>query len=319
VGVIPGSELNAMDPNAKTPTTYQWNTAIEQQLPASVLITVAYVGTKGTFLQSYPDINMAVPGTTPIAQRRPYPVFQSILSNENIDNSAYNGLQLSAERRFSHGLDFLVSYTYSHGIDYASGNEDTPMDTYDVLLDRGNADYDFPSNLAISSSYQLPFNVKGRLGALTNGWQTNGILSVFSGLPFSVESATNTLNNGYGTRADRICNGALSNPTIADWFDLSCFTAPGPQQWGTSGRNILSGPNTRELDFSIFKNFKLNSSETKNLQFRVETFNLFNTPLFNDPNSTVGAPGAGTVTSAGSPVTLQRTSREIQFALKLYW
>jgi hypothetical protein len=319
VGVIPGAQLNAVDPFAKTPTTYQWNFAVEQRLPDSILLTAAYVGSKGTFLEARPDINQPIPGTTPIAQRRPFPLFQGIFASENIDNSSYNGLQISVNRPFAHGLDFSLSYTFSHAIDYASGDFIAPMDSYNILLDRGNADFNVPNRLVGSFSYQFPSKFSGWNAKLLNGWQANGILSVYSGLPFSVGSATNTLNIGSGTRANRVCNGALANPTIADWFNLSCFAAPGPQQWGNSGRNILQGPDTRSLDFSLFKNFALNASETRTLQFRAEAFNVFNVPLFNNPNATIGAPGAGTITSAGAPLTLQRTSREIQLALRLFF
>lgn len=316
VGVIPGSPLYANDPHSKIETIYQWNAAVEQQLPGNILLTVAYVGTKGTYLGSQRDINQPVPGTTPIVQRRPYPVFQSIYSTEDIDNSAFNGLEVSAEHRFSHGLDFLLSYTYSHAIDYSSNTAAAPMDAYNLLLDRGNADTDVPNHLMVSSTYLLPFAVKGRLGALANGWQANGIFTDYSGLPFSVGSSTNTLNNGASSRASRICGGALANPTVSDWFSLSCFTPPGFEQWGTAGRNILRGPTTTELDFSVFKNFALNASESKTLQFRAEAFNLFNTPLFNNPNATIGSPSAGTISSAGAPITMQRISREIQFGVK---
>jgi Carboxypeptidase regulatory-like domain len=316
-GTILGSTLHAIDPNSKTPTTYQWNAAIEQTLPASMLLTVAYVGTKGTFLEYYPNVNQPVPGTTPIAQRRPYPLYQTILRSENVTNSSYNGLQVTVKRPFAHGLDFLFSYTYSHAIDISSGDFGAPMDTYNIQLDRGNAGFDVPNRLVASGTYLLPFSAKGLAGGVVNGWQMNGILSVYSGLPFSVGSSTNTLNIGSGTRANRLCNGALSNPTISDWFDLSCFGPPGPQQWGTGGSNILRGPHTRQLDFSLFKNFSF--GDTRRLQFRAEAFNIFNTPLFNNPNSTAGSPSAGTITSAGAPLTYQRTSREIQLALRLYF
>lgn len=317
VGVIPGSSLNAIDPNSKTETTYQWNAALEQKLPASVLLTVAYVGSKGTFLELQPDVNQPVPGTTPIDQRRPFPTFQSIWRNENVANSIYNGLQVTVKRPFSHGLDFQMAYTYSHVIDYASGIENGVMDSYNILLDRGSANFDVPNRLVASGTYLLPFKAPGWTRVAVNGWQMNGILTVYSGLPFSVGSSTNTLNIGSGTRADRVCSGTLSSPTISRWFDTSCFTPPGPQQWGTSGRNILRGPHTREFDFSLFKNFYFNHQETRSLQFRAEAFNLFNTPLFNNPDATIGSPGVGTVTTAGAPITLQRTSREIQLALKL--
>ena len=319
LGVILNSALNAIDSNAQTPTTYQWNAAVQQQLPASVVMTVAYVGSKGTFLHAFPDINQPVPGTAPIAQRRPFPLFQTILALENIDNSTYNALQVTGERRFSHGLSFLLSYTYSHNIDFGSIQFPGFMDSYHAKLDRGSADYDIRNRFVASWTYQIPLKAAGLLSHVVQGWQVNGILSLYNGLPFSVGSATNTLNIGSGTRADRTCNGTLPSPTVSRWFDVNCFVPPGAQKFGNGGRNILEGPDTKQLDFSFFKNFALNAHETRALQFRVESFNLFNRPQFNNPSSTLGTPDAGTIRSAGSPITLQRTSREIQVAVKLYW
>jgi hypothetical protein len=317
--VAPGASLVYLDPHAKTPMTQQWNATIAHQFPGSLLLTAAYVGSKGTWLNGYPDINEAVPGLTPIASRRPFPMFQTIYGLENVDNSSYNALQLTVARRLTNGLAFQVAYTYSHAIDYASGNISTPMDSYNIRLDRGNADFHVPHRFVPSWTYLLPFHANGALKQIVQGWQLNGILSLYSGLPFSVGSATNTLNNGKNTRANRVCGGSLSNPAVAGWFNLNCFTPPGPQQWGNGGRNILQGPATKQLDFSAFKDFPLSSDSSRYLQFRSEFFNILNIPQFNNPNATSGAPGAGTLTSAGSPRTLQRISREIQFALKLYW
>jgi hypothetical protein len=208
---------------------------------------------------------------------------------------------------------------YSHAIDEASGNISGAMDSYNIRLDRGSADFNVPHRFVASWAYLLPFRSSGVLKQVVEGWQLNGVLSLYNGLPFSVGSASNTLNNGKSTRANRVCGGSLPNPTVADWFNLSCFTPPGPQQWGNAGRNILQGPGTKQLDFSVFKNFPLSSDTSRYLQFRSEFFNILNIPQFNNPSATAGAPGAGTVVSAGSPRTLQRISREIQFALKLYW
>jgi hypothetical protein len=111
-------------------------------------------------------------------------------------------------------------------------------------------------------------------------------------------------------------NGSLpsSQRTLKQWFNTADFTNPGAQQWGDSGRNILEGPGTKDTDFSVFKTIPLR--ESANLELRSEFFNLFNTPQFNNPNATVG-PGFGTISSAGSPNTLQRVSREIQLAAKV--
>ena len=162
------------------------------------------------------------------------------------------------------------------------------------------------------------------VGQVANGWQTNGILSVSTGVPFSVQSATNTLNTGGASRASYVPgggNGTLPSgqQTLAEWFNVAAFSAPAALQYGDAGRNILRGPGTHELDFSLFKNFLLRADSAKKLQFRAEVFNITNTPQFNNPANTIGAAGAGSITSAGSPYTLQRLSREIQLAAKFYF
>ena len=110
-------------------------------------------------------------------------------------------------------------------------------------------------------------------------------------------------------------NGSLPSGQrkLSQWFNTADFANPGAQQWGDSGRNILHGPGTKGVDFSVFKNFGWGAE--RSFQLRSEFFNLFNTPQFNNPNATVG-PGFGTISSAGSPTTLQRISREIQIAQK---
>jgi hypothetical protein len=70
---------------------------------------------------------------------------------------------------------------------------------------------------------------------------------------------------------------------------------------------------------SVFKNFPFKESASRHLEFRAEAFNIFNTPQFNNPNAQIGNAAVGTITSAGAPLLFQRTSREIQLALKLYW
>ncbi len=149
----------------------------------------------------------------------------------------------------------------------------------------------------------------------------NAIASYSDGIPFSVLSGSNSLGvaDGIVPRAQFIGtggDGSLSSGqrTLKKWFDTEAFTNPGAQQWGNSGRNILQGPGTKNVDFSVFKTLPLR--EGASLQLRSEFFNLFNTPQFNNPNATVG-PGFGTISSAGSPTTLQRVSREIQLAAKV--
>jgi len=320
-GNLNGAPLNAVQRGIRMPYTQQWNFSIQRQLPGNWNLTTAYVGTKGTKLNSQPDINRPVPGTTAIALRRPYPRFTSIQEVQHRQSSSYHGLQASAERRFGKGMNFLAAYTYSHAIDENSGPFNIPMDVRDFQRDRGNADFDVRQRLVLSWTWQIPVKLSGAMQQALGGWQTNGILSLYDGLPFSVNSATDTLNIGSGTRADRLRDGALpaSERNLNRWFDVTAFGAPGPQLFGSGGRNILRGPGTKQLDFSLFKNFQFSQDSVRRFQFRAEFFNLSNTPQFNNPNATVGAAGAGTIRSAGAPLTFQRTSRQIQLALKFYF
>jgi len=319
-GTLAGATLNSIDPNSRTPYTQQWNVSVQRELPSFLSLTVAYVGTKGTKLESRPDINQPIPGTTAIASRRPYPVFQTILESENRDSSIYHGLQVTLERHMARTLSLLLGYTFSHAIDESSGDFNARMNLRNFRLDRGDADFNVQNRMIVSWTWALPFHAHGPVNLLAGGWQLNGILSMFDGLPFSVQSATNTLNIGSGTRSDRLHDGSLPSDqrTLSRWFDITAFAAPGPQLFGNSGRNILSGPGTAQADMSLFKDFFLSSDKARRLQFRAECFNVSNTPQFNNPAATIGTSAAGTISGAGAPLSFQRTSREIQLALKLY-
>ena len=111
----------------------------------------------------------------------------------------------------------------------------------------------------------------------------------------------------------------MSNRTIQRWYNPADFVSPGNYTFGNSGRNILFGPGVKQFDLSAFKEFYFTERADKHLQFRAEAFNVLNTPQFNNPNTQIGNPAAGTITSAGAPLLFQRTSRQIQLALKLYW
>jgi hypothetical protein len=159
------------------------------------------------------------------------------------------------------------------------------------------------------------------LDLVAGGWQLNTILSLYTGLYFSPSSAVNTLNGSGGQRPDRTANGNLpaDQQTLARWFDISAFRTPGLYQFGSAGRDILTGPGTKQMDLALAKSFRLTETPTRSLEFRAEMFNFTNTPQFNNPNASIGSPGAGVITAAGSPQTFQRTSRQVQMAMKLYF
>jgi carboxypeptidase family protein len=333
-----GLPVYAQDPQAKTPYSEQWHVTIQQQVLPTTTVSVAYVGTRGIHLDTLDDINAGSPGTTNITVNRPYPFFAQINQLQTDQLSSYNAVQVSAERR-ARGLSFLASYTYSHALDENTSSPGAVVNPYDIHADYGNSDLDVPNRFVASANYELPFRTSGRLNHAVGGWQVNAILQYFDGIPFSVTSA-NGVGDGLTPRAEFIGasgNGSLSpdKRNTHEWFNTSDFVSiplTGPLangQWGNSDRNILQGPATKNVDFSLFKNLQV--AESKALQFRGEFFNLFNTPQFNNPSATApspaptattllpniaSSPAFGTISSAGSPTTFQRISREIQVAVK---
>lgn len=312
--------LYAQDPNAKTPYSIQWHGAVEQQIPYSTVLKVAYVGTRGLHLDTLRDINVNPDGSTNLATNRPYAAsfVNQINILETTQVSNYNSLQVTAERR-AKGLGLLASYTLSHALDENSGSPGSVTNPRNIRYDYGNADINIPNRFVASASYQLPFTTYGKLKNVVEGWQLNAILNFYDGLPFSVVSSK-AAGDGLTPRAQLLSgygNGSLPSGqrTRSAWFNTAAFqnfTAP---NWGNSGRNSLQGPGTKTVDFSFFKNTPIR--EGKVLQVRAEFFNLFNTPQFNNPGATVGAGTFGKISSAGSASTFQRLERQVQVAAKL--
>ena len=312
----------------KTTSNAQWNFNIQRELGSNNVLTVAYVGAKGTHVFVTENINQAIPGPGPVVSRRPYPNLADGSSVGPWANSSYNSLQTTFERRLSKGLSALATWTYAHSIDNSSGTgSETVQNPYNLHLNRSNSTFDLRHNVVLSWTYELPFgkgrmllkNAPGPIDWIVGGWQFNNIDTFQTGTPFTVTMLTNTLNSGGGVQyPNRIASGKLDRATIDQWFDPGAFVAPGNFTYGNSTRNILYGPPTREFDASLFKNFPL-PGEGRRVQFRAEAFNLFNTPQFNNPNAQIGFAGVAKITSAGQPPLFQRTSREIQLALKLYF
>ena len=237
---------------------------------------------------------------------------------------------MTYQNRLSSGFDFQGVYTLGHSIDTSSGTSNLVgiQNPLNKSLYRGNSDFDVRHNAVLSWSYKLPFGSKMKFGsgahgiedALIGGWQLNSIDSFSTGSPFTPVMATSLLNSGSVTQwPNRIGSGKAANQSIKTWFNTADFVSPGNYIYGNSGRNILYGPGTKQFDFSLFKDVRFDESGVRRLQLRAEAFNAFNTPQFNNPNSTIGNAAAGTITSAGSPLLFQRASREIQIAAKLYF
>ena len=277
-----------------------------------------------------PNINYPTPGPGAVASRRPYPNLADGTLNCTCANSSYNSLQVTYLNRHLAGLDFQGAYSYAHSLDNSSGNSNGTgiQNPNNLALQRGNSDFDIRHSVVLSWTYELPFGrgkrfatgARGFTQAVVGGWRVNSIDTFISGAPFTPVMVSSLLNSGSaGQWPNRIGSGKVDNPTIQRWFNPADFVSPGNYTFGNSGRNILVGPGTMQVDLSLFKEFYFTEDAARHLQFRAEAFNVLNTPQFNNPNAQIGNPAAGTITSAGSPLLFQRTSRQIQLALKLYF
>jgi hypothetical protein len=244
----------------------------------------------------------------------------------NITVSNYAALELKAEERASRGLTFLAAYTYSRSIDEASTSNGSqqpgegPQNAYDLAGSRGVSDFDVPHNFVFSGVYDLPFGSGRRFWSgsgwlqskVLGGWESTGILSLRSGFPFNLTISGDNANIGAATPYQRPTSIGPLLPSgfhrnIDEWFDTSNLIVI-PYTFGDVGRNSLRQGGYKNLDFGVYKNTKI--TEKFELQFRAESFNLFNHPNWGVPVSTFGAAQYGQVLSATNP-------RYIQFALKL--
>jgi hypothetical protein len=208
-------------------------------------------------------------------------------------NNWYNSFNLRVERRLSQGLTSLANYTWSKNLDsgnsgtstFSSQNNVVAMDSYNLWRERGLSPTDIPHKFVLSALYELPFGPGkallngGAPGAILGGWQVNGILSLVSGFPTEMNVTSlppfQTLRN----RPDVV----LGQPTRVDnrgfdqYFNPKAFAVPSRvpdhlgapiQTFRNAGRNIIRGPGSKNLDFSMFKSFRI--TEATNLQFRAE-------------------------------------------------
>ena len=324
----PFAGVTSQEFNPETPVYDQWNLDLEYQLPGQIVITPAYVGTKGTHLQVLRDLNqIPTPQPTFDASLQPFPQFGTFTSILNRGNSTYHAFQLKAEKKTAHGLYFLSAFTYGKAINDQPEiccSSPWPQNSYNIRAEKGLADFDNRERWVTSIDYELPvgkgrqfLNQGGVLDAFLGGWHLGGIITLRSGFPFSPQIGFDPSNTGTPGmhRSNQIGNGHLANPSPNLWFNLNDFPVPNCANgcFGNAGKNILEGPGERTADLSLRKIF--NFTERINLEFRSEFFNAFNHAVFSqpDPFITDGPGAAGVITSTVIP------QRQIQFALKLHF
>ena len=264
----------------------------------------------------------------------PYPHFPYGVSIEPqmIANSTYHSLQLLAEKRYSNGLQFLVTYVWSKSIDDASQADDnvTWLGSFTSLqdpnkpwLERSLSTFDIPSVVQFSYTYDLPFgrnramlaNMPKWADYIIGGWKTNGIWRIADGRPLTFGLADGNAIPTYGAMRPNI-SGTPKRNHGSDWVDnyfadTSVFSRPDDFTLGNAPRALgsIRSPWSFTTDLSLAKQFPIR--EEMFFEVRLEARNAFNHPVFGTPDTTVDDGDFGKIfyQSGNGP-------REMQLALK---
>lgn len=326
------------DPYLKRPYSDQWNVGVQQQVTSNSVLTANYVGSVGRKLDIGGAYNVAMVAggnancsTSNPNCGAPFPYIGATAYDRSVGRSNYNALQVSLNGKQQHGLTYLVSYTWSKSIDLGCtgwyGVEGCSIQNpYNLQADRGPAATDLPQIFSAAWVYALPFG-KGSsmssdnkvLNALIGGWNLNGVLSFSSGVPFDVgssqdiaETGNYNYGNGYGyERANLIGSRYPSSKGPDGWINKASFVTPTLGTFGSLGRDSLRADWNKNLDLSIFRQFRF--TERFRMEFRFEMFNVTNTPIWAVPVSSLEDPNFGKVTHAAN------VPRQLQFGLKLYF
>jgi len=323
------------DPNQQTPIVYQFSAGPEWQLSSSMVAAAEYVASRTRHGRRLRNLNQGVFDTSSGATRVVFPYAQFGFGNAFLEqivtngNADYDALQLRMQRRLSNGLAFTAAYTYSHAngdfLDHLSAGGgaigNNPQDTYNMAADYGPLPFDVPHRLVTSFIYELPwgrgrrFPLAGIAGALARDWAVNGILAFSSGLPFTA-TATDVSGAGPGRYERANCVGTPLpggfDQTLTGWFDTTAFAQPAANTFGNCTYDSLRGPSSKSANLSVFRSVPI--AADKRLEFRIETFNIFNWVNFGFPGANVSnANTFGRIsTTLGDP-------RQMQFAAKFYF
>ena len=354
------------------PKVDQYNISLQQALSSNTTVTIAYVGNVAERI--YPgetegfNVNQPVLPTSPAQLadrdlRRPY--FDKLAGgtccSQDINSLApaaranYSALQTTIEKRFSHGVQLLGTYTWSKAMNYGS--------TYfanDPRVEYGPNDTNRNQLFVLSGMYELPFgrnkmllgNVNRAMNYVVGGWQLAGTTTWESGLPFTTTYAecgndqdidTNSSNPGTSSdcRPDKAVgslplsvgslntsSGAPSRPYFTPVAAFGGngsvsgpFARPAFGTFGNIGRNSYRGPSDYFADASLFKNFDI--TERVKAQFQFQAFNVLNHVPLGVPNASnarcIDCSDGGVITNVDNAILSsgQPVMRQLQFGARI--
>jgi hypothetical protein len=336
-GLLGPPSMNYANPNGKLPYSYSWSLGVQRFVGFNSVLSISYVGSVSRngpysfnrnevpygaeFLSRNQDPTTGTP--LPDDYFRPYPGYSSINDSEWGNNANYNSLQVTFNRRISHGLAYGIAYTYAKALDDRKSTAYVPYS-----LTYGPSSTDMRNRLSPSWVWKLPKlsthwdNWFSRW--VLDNWETSGIASFFSGQPMNVNLSTTNHENitGGGDGAQVILTGNPVLPkgqrTFDRYFNPNVFAIPAKGKIGTAWNGaVFYGPGVNNWDIAATKHFLF--KERVDAQLRIEMYNTFNHPQWSSVNNTAlfDSSTGDQVNSALGRITGDRGPRLVQLALRL--
>lgn len=355
------------DPKYTDPRSQQWNLNLEHQFGSNMMFSLAYVGSKTTRIDWSGKANAAQfpsPAVTDAVTTTPHGVttcgptgsatntaacraaYATAVNNlrvvpwmnsgwtysQSTGHANYNSFQAQLQRRFSNGLQGILSYTWSKCLATSSGwfNVENGAGSGGAVVENffnkktsyGPCGYDVPHYVALSTVYELPFgrgksHLNHGVGSwILGNWETNLVFLGRTGQNFNINANGDTANIsgsiGSVTNYNRpnVVTGVAIIPahqTAQMWFNPAAFSVP-DGTFGNFGVGVLRDQTFYNVDFSLAKNFPI--AEGKSLQLRFEGFNVLNLQILGTPAATINSGTPGVIN------TLASTPRQLQMAVK---
>jgi hypothetical protein len=318
---VPPFGAFAISQGYRTPYSQNFNLNIQTQLTTSSLLQVGYVGTMGRKLAVVEDINQLVNGVRPLAQQ--FPTLAAINELTTAATSSYNSLQASFHQQLWKGFTANMNYTWSHAIDTAS-TFTTPMDSYNLALDKGDSTFDTRHIVTGFLTYEAP-QWAHFAPRLTKGWVLHSLITFTSGSPINITDGKNIDQTGENKDRPNLIGDpfanvpVLTNTRAVQYLNPAAFALSAPGTYGDLGRDAIFGPGIGSVDFSVFKRTPI--TERIMSEFRVEILNLFNRTNWANPTTNFSSGSFGRLSNtrngASAPGLGFGEPRNVQLALKL--
>jgi hypothetical protein len=345
-GSIFPSTLQGFDKSIQTPTLYSYSAGYQRDIGWHTVVDAAYVGSRTRNLLQTMNLNVVPYGARFAAANqdptragfplpdnffRPYPGYGDINYFLNTGVADYNALQVQANRRFTHGMQFGVAYTLSRSRDYTSAQETGTnpgrLPTYADVREwtYGLSSFDQTHVAVINYTWDLPkashlWNNPVIRGVFDN-WQLSGITAFASGTPSGVslalvDSGTDLTGGGDGTRVVVAGDPSVGSPSFTQWFNTSVFARPAPGDRGNGHKDIIRLPGTNNTDVTFFKRIPFGAGR-RAFQLRWEMYNVFNHTQFNGVDTTARFDATGKqVNTTFGQVTSTRSPRIMQGSVR---